>query len=219
MVLIFSFCFTQILAQNEVLTNVEIVQMTKAGLNKEIIIEKIKSSVGQFDTSAKALIELKKENVDDEVIKLLLETNKLVREKVIKDSVQAQALVERQNYSNQKTAFSPLEALLNARTISLKKSSLQPSLPALEKELMKRPEWKDFNLTITADQSSTDLYIQVNFVHLSIITHRYTFRIYEANSGTVIAAGETTSWGSLAENLAKKIVKSLNNLKNPVTKQ
>jgi hypothetical protein len=210
---LFLLCVNVNFAQSEVLTNVEIIEMTKAGLSTAIIVEKIKSSVGRFTTTAKDLIELKKADVADEVIKVILEKDKLSRENVLRESVRAQTVSEAENFSNQKTVFSPAEALRNARTVSLRKNSLHPSLPALEKELLKRPEWKELKLTITADESNPDLYIQINFVHLSLITHRYTFRIYDTRSGTVVAAGETTSWGSLAGNLAKKIIKSLVELK------
>ncbi len=207
-------CVCSVFTQTEVLTNAEIIEMTRAGLSKDVIIEKITSTVGKFDSSAKALIELKKANVDDEVIKIILERNKATRETVIKDSIQAQSLEEATNYSNQKIAFSPKEALQNARTISIKKESLYPSTQNLEKELMKRSEWQNFNLTITANQATADLYIQIDHAHLSFISRRYVYRIYDTKSGTVLAAGETTSWGSLSGNLAKNIVKSLESIKN-----
>ena len=56
---------------------------------------------------------------------------------------------------------------------------------------------------------NSDLYIEIGYVSLSWITHRYVFRVYDSRSGTIIAAGETTSWGSLAENLSKNIVREL----------
>jgi len=49
---------------------------------------------------------------------------------------------------------------------------------------------------------------------MSLVTHRYVFRIYDRRTGAVIAAGETTSWGSLAENLARHIAKSLTAIKS-----
>ena len=76
--------------------------------------------------------------------------------------------------------------------------------------MLKRPEFAKLNLTITRYKDSADLYVEIGFVHLSLITHRYVYRIYDRRSGSVIAAGETTSWGSLAENLARHIAKSLN---------
>ena len=83
---------------------------------------------------------------------------------------------------------------------------------ALEKELMKRPEWKQFGLTLGRYKESADLYVEIGFIPMSLITHRYVYRIYDRRSGAVIAAGETTSWGSLAENLAKHITRSLVNI-------
>ncbi len=207
-------CVCSFYSQNEVLTNTDIIEMTRSGLSKEVIVEKVNSTVGQFDASAKALIELKKANVDDEVIKIILEKSKATREKVIQESIQAQSLKESMSFADQKTVFSPAEALRNARTVSIKKSSIFPSSPDLEKELFKIPEWKDFNLTMTANQSESDLYIQISYVHLTWISRRYVYRIYDSQTGTVLAAGETTAWGSLAGNLAKNIVKSLQSVKS-----
>ena len=79
---------------------------------------------------------------------------------------------------------------------------------------MKRPEWPKFNLTIVQFKNDADIYIQIGFVHGSLITHRYVYRIFDRRTGAVLAAGETTSWGSLAENLARHIAKSLNNILN-----
>ncbi|NJM52289.1 MAG: hypothetical protein HC846_02170 [Blastocatellia bacterium] len=73
-----------IFAQSEVLTNAEIVEMTKVGLSQKVILEKIKSSVCEFDASAKSLIELKKAGVDDEVISELLKNLKSSAKKLLK---------------------------------------------------------------------------------------------------------------------------------------
>jgi hypothetical protein len=92
------------------------------------------------------------------------------------------------------------------------KSSAHPSRQALEKELMKRADFNRLDLTITRYKETADLYVEIGYVSLSWITHRYVYRIYDRRSGTVLAAGETTSWGSLAENLARNIVKSLSTI-------
>ena len=97
-----------ILAQSEILTNADIISMSQAGLGKSVIIQKIKSTVGEYDASSKALIELKKAQVEDDVIKLIIEKSKIVKEKSLKDSVQSQALEEREKYTPQKKVFTPL---------------------------------------------------------------------------------------------------------------
>ena len=111
--------------------------------------------------------------------------------------------------SNAHIVLAPKEALLSAKTIAIEKSSLHPSRQALEKELLKRQDWQKLNLNIVRYKEGADLFIEIGFVPLSVITHRYVFRVYDNKSGTVITAGETTSWGSLAENLARNISKSL----------
>jgi hypothetical protein len=200
-----------VFAQSETLTNAEIVEMTRAGLGAPIILQKIASSGASFDISAKALIELKKSGVSDEVIQALIEKNRATP--VSGAVVQTQAFSESQPppiVGNK--AVTPAEALRTAKTIALVKSSLQPSRQALEKELMKRADWKKLNLTLVRYKESADLYVEIGYVSLSWITHRYVYRIYDRRSGAVLVAGETTSWGSLAENLAREISKKLGSI-------
>lgn len=193
-----------LLAQKEVMSNAEIIEMTKAGLSQSVILTKIKGAEGRFDVSVNGLVELKKAGVGDDVINTLLQSKPAPAGP---DGSTANAAVSAVRASPIFT--SPQESLLSARTIALKKTSIQPSLQAVEKELMKRPEWRGLNLTIDRYWERADIYVEIGFVHLSVVTHRYTFHIYDRRSGTVIAAGETTSWGSLAENLARNIAKSL----------
>lgn len=195
-------------AQTETLTNADIVEMSRAGLGKQIILQKIASSDAGFDISAKALIELKKAGVDDEVIQGLIEKNRATPVKVA--VLKTPAATENQPAPPiENKAVTPAEALRTAKTIALVKSSLQPSRQALEKELMKRADWKKLNLTLVRYKEAADLYVEIGYVSLSWITHRYVFRVYDRRSGAVIVAGETTSWGSLSENLAREISKKL----------
>lgn len=55
-------------AQDEVLTNTEIINLTKAGLDKVVIIAKINSSKTSFDVTIDGLIQLKQAGVADEVV-------------------------------------------------------------------------------------------------------------------------------------------------------
>ena len=114
-----------IFAQSEVLTNAEIVEMTKAGLSQKVILEKIKSSVCEFDVSAKSLIELKKSGVDEEVISEIIEKSKNQRERITQNEEKPKEFVnysESQPYQELKTNRTALEILRNAKTISIKKS-------------------------------------------------------------------------------------------------
>lgn len=105
--------------------------------------------------------------------------------------------------------MSKREMLRTAKTMAITKTSLQPSAQALEKELIKRKEFTDSGLTLTRFRDTADLYVEIGFVPLSLLTHRYAYRLYDRRSGTILAAGETTSWGSLAENIARKIARDL----------
>ena len=199
--------------QSEILTNVQVVEMSKIGLDKQIILKKINDTPNNFDVSANALIELKKAGIDNEIIALMME--KSVKSTGNSTSPTLNAVTNNsQNYSDSlpidaQKPTNVKEMLLSARTIAIEKSSLQPSRQALEKELLKRKEWQKLNLNIVRYKESADLYIEIGFVPLSLITHRYVFRIYDRRNGTIIAAGETTSWGSLAKNLAREIGKKL----------
>ena len=189
----------------ETLTNSQIVEMSKMGLNKQIILKKISDSQSDFDVSTNALIELKKANVADEVIALILEKGK------------SKILNNAPNYSENQlevkqfapTVISAKDALLNAKTVAIEKSSLNPSRQELEKELFKRAAWQKYNLTLVRYKEDADIYIEIGFVPLSIITHRYVFRVYDRRSGTIITAGETTSWGSLSKHLAREITQKM----------
>lgn len=213
-ILLLIFIFTvSAFAQAETLTNAQIVEMSKVGLAREVILKKIEKSQGNFDSSATALIELKKSGVDDEVIAAIVEkaatsesysTNE-------KNYSETQQVKETTSVSQTQT---PKEILQTAKTIAFTKSSLQPSRQALEKELLKRKDWQKLNLTIERYRENADLYVEIGYVSLSWITHRYVYRVYDRRSGAIIAAGETTSWGSLAENLARHIAKQLTQIAN-----
>lgn len=200
-----------IFSQTEVITNQSVVEMARVGLSSEIIRRTIGRSPVKFDISTAALIELKKANLPEEIITAMIERQ---------DSGQP---VAAGGYSDSDAAGTPVvsrpadskkEMVTTARTIALVKSSAHPSPQALEKELLKRQDFRETKLTITRYKDDADLYVEIGFVSLSLITHRYVYRIYDRRSGTVLAAGETTSWGSLAENLARHIGKSLKSLRD-----
>lgn len=75
--LLVSFCFVagarQTLAQEEIMTNDEVVSLAKAGLSKTIIINKIRTSKTNFDLSTDGLIRLKKSGIDDDIVHAMLE--------------------------------------------------------------------------------------------------------------------------------------------------
>jgi len=60
-------------AQDETMTNEEVISLTKAGLSKSLIIDKIRTSKSKYDLSTDALIKLKKANVDDDVVAAMLQ--------------------------------------------------------------------------------------------------------------------------------------------------
>lgn len=191
-------------AQTETIDNRTVIEMSRAGLSQEIILKKISSSNSAFDISAPGLIALKTAGVDEAVIAALMERSEQPRPAVMSDPARG-AFSE----SGNEEIGSTRDVLSRAKTIAFGKSSLQPSRQALEKELLKRKDFRNLNLTILRYKEQADLYVDIGFVSGSWITHRYVYRIYDRRSGAVITAGETTSWGSLAENLARHIAKRL----------
>ena len=189
----------------EILTNNDVVLMSQASLAETLIVEKIRESKGAFDVSVEGLVNLKKSGVQDEIIRAMMEKSRALREKSTIGTEQpysdSQPIIE----SVPTVIKSSADALRSAKTVAIEKSTLNPSRQALEKELLKRKDWQKLNLNIVRYKEGADLRVEIGFVPLSIITHRYVFRVYDNRSGTVIVAGETTSWGSLAKNLARKM--------------
>lgn len=194
----------------EILTNNDVVSMSQANLAESLIVEKIKESKGAFDVSVEGLVNLKKSGVSDEIIRAMMEKSRALREKSAVGTTQtfsdSQPIIE----SVPTIVKNSADVLRSAKTIAFEKSTLNPSRQALEKELLKRKDWQKLNLNIVRYKEGADLHVEIGFVPLSILTHRYVYRVYDNRSGTVIAAGETTSWGSLAKNLAREISKKLN---------
>lgn len=210
--LIFIFGFSIVVfAQSEILTNADVISMAQNNLGEDLIVEKIRESKGTFDVSVEGLVNLKKSGVNDEIVKVMMEKSRALREKSAGDLTNqlvsgSQPIIE----SVPTIIKNPADALRSAKTVAIEKSTINPSRQALEKELLKRADWQKLNLNIVRYKEGADLRVEIGFVPLSILTHRYVFRVYDNRSGTVIAAGETTSWGSLASNLAREISKKLN---------
>ncbi len=59
-------------SQEKPLTNEDVVRLVKAGIGEQLVIEKISSSPGAFDTDVDALVELKSADVPERVIQAML---------------------------------------------------------------------------------------------------------------------------------------------------
>lgn len=191
----------------EVLNNQTIVEMSRAGLSKTIILNKINQAAGAYDVSARALIELKNAAVDDEIVQAMMtiaeNTNKQNRSQTIQKN-----LLPVVKPDADKTAA---QLLSEARTIFFVKHSLYPSLSDLESSLFKRKRWAKFNLTITRDRQEADLICEINREFLS----HYAFRVIDNRTSKVIAASGVTSFGgALSGNIADKLVKRFGEVAN-----
>src|SRR6185436_17286635 len=65
--------YTNVNSQNDVMTNDEVISLTKAGLSQAIIIGKIRTGKSNFDLSTHSLIKLKQSGVSDDVVSAMLE--------------------------------------------------------------------------------------------------------------------------------------------------
>lgn len=140
--LVIAFCTTTF-AQSETLTNKEIILMTRAGLSKDLIVRKIQNSKGEYNTMAQSLIELKKAGVADDVIELMMDSMTDSSDKTQTDSdkgysdsqpVTYDTFYKTSSTPDARVILDPKEALQNAKTIAIRKSSLHPARQALEKE-------------------------------------------------------------------------------------
>jgi len=57
------------------MTNEDVIALVQAGLSEGIVIEKIRTSTSQFDTSTEALVKLKRAGVPDGVIRVIVNPN------------------------------------------------------------------------------------------------------------------------------------------------
>lgn len=184
----------------EILNNQTIVEMSKAGLGKTIVLTKINSAAGDYDVSTKALIELKNAGVEDEIVfamlKVFADTGKQNRNLI----AETNPLPIVKPDANKTAA----QLLAEARTVFVVKNSLYPSLSDLESSLLKRKGWQKFNLTITRNRDEADLIVEINHEFLS----HYAFRAIDRKTGKVFAASGVTSFGgALSGNIADKIIK------------
>ncbi len=209
--------------QVEVMTNRSVIDMSRAGLSAEIIRAKILRSDTNFDVSAKALIELKEGGVPDDIIALMLERAdsalpgtppRQAAEPAYSENTPPDIEPKPEGHPTERPVPDPKEAIRMARTIAFTKSSAHPSRQNLEKALLKNKDFKQLNLTILRYKEEADIFVEMGFVSGSWLTHRYVYRIFDRRSGAVLAAGETTSWGSLADNLARHIGRSLVQLRD-----
>lgn len=205
-------------AQTEILTNADVIAMSKAKLSNDVILTKIKTSETKFDTTSKALIELKTETVDDAIIAAIIETSRNAEKlqtrsvetvKVGNTEVSEAAPVLTRNVDYK----TPLELLREAKTIAFKKNSLYPKIKEVEGSLLKPSrleKWNEFGLTITQYAADADLLVDIGH---DFGTH-YNFRVIDVKTGRVIAAsGVSSLGGALAGNVADKLIKRLSEVK------
>lgn len=103
-------------AGDELLTNQDVIELFKAGLGTELIAKKITTTENAFTLSPKAMIELKKNNVPDQIIELMLQESMKSQKKF-----RARIALDVQNLASpnsdiKRKAFARLRALGDAAT-------------------------------------------------------------------------------------------------------
>jgi hypothetical protein len=88
------------------------------------------------------------------------------------------------------------EALRTAKTIFVRSQSDFFTRGAMERELLKRPEFALWGMTITRQEESADLIIEV---HRKRFTTRFTFSAFDTRSGRILATDTASSIGGEIE--------------------
>jgi hypothetical protein len=143
---------------NAPLNNKDITELVRAGLSTEVIIEKIKTSPSNFDTSPAALRELKTANVPDQVILAMVQAQSRGDEAPA-DLSQKQSAPKAGNLGEPKP--SNLEALSSAKSlyITTPEGSNPELRTSVEQELVK---WH--KLALVSSKEEADLILTVEVV-------------------------------------------------------
>jgi hypothetical protein len=88
------------------------------------------------------------------------------------------------------------EALRAAKTICVRSQSGFFTREAMERELLKRPEFAQWGMTITRQEESADLILEV---HRKRFTTRFTFSALDPRSGRIMASDTASSIGGAIE--------------------
>jgi tetratricopeptide (TPR) repeat protein len=135
------FCFALLLlsalslSASEILTNESVLKMVQAGLETEIIINKIKTSQSQFNTSVDEILLLKKEGVSGDIINAMMGVPENNRPNQQEDDYQnALNLLQEEKYD---------EAINILSVLALKLSDIKYHFPLVEALLAKSEIMKD----------------------------------------------------------------------------
>jgi hypothetical protein len=88
------------------------------------------------------------------------------------------------------------EALRAAKTIFVRSQSDFFTREAMERELLKRPEFAQWGMTITRQEESADLIIEVHRKRFSTL---FTFSALDPRSGRIVASDTASSIGGTIE--------------------
>src|SRR4030095_2298845 len=148
-------------AQTDTIDNRAVIEMSRSGLSVEIILKKIGlTRTAKFDVSAASLIELKSAGVDDAVIAAMMDRS----EASLPPEPGKPWVGATFSESGPAPPLTRQDAIASAKTIAFGKSSLQPSRQALEKELLKRKDFQQLNLTILRYKEIAHLFVDIGFV-------------------------------------------------------
>jgi hypothetical protein len=100
----------------------------------------------------------------------------------------------------------PATILRNAKVIYIRKESVFFKPAELENELLKRPEFQRWGLTITRNEADADLILEVS---RKVFT-RFVYTVLDRRTNTVVASGKLSSLGgTLSTKVAKRFVEQM----------
>lgn len=124
------------------------------------------------------------------------------------EHVRARVVNSEQQYSDSNAApvTDPATIMRSARIIYIRKKTIYVEAPELENELLKRPEFQRWGLSITRNEMDADLIIEVSH---KIFT-RFVYTVLDPRTNTVVATGKLSSLGgTLSTKIAKRFIENM----------
>ncbi|MBS1791237.1 MAG: caspase family protein [Acidobacteria bacterium] len=111
----------------------------------------------------------------------------------------------------------PSELIRNSKTIQVRSRSVYMNKAILEAELRKVPEFQYLKLTFVEEGKEPDLVIEIK---LPVLTWNWNYTVTHRTSNTILVSGKMRGLtdDSVSPNLAKALVKSLLDLRDPAQK-
>jgi hypothetical protein len=187
----------------KVLTNQDVLEMTKAGLPAGVIVDKISSAPCRFDTSVSALVNLKSEGVDASVLSAMIRcrpTPAAHSEPHVwvgtSDEWIAYGTTVTTANSNSTTAVATSTGKITAQEHS--------EYPDVTRELSE----KCHSVVVTYNIADADYAVTIERYHGGhLLTQRNRFSIFRTRDGNLVMSNTTTWLRNAADDICKAILR------------